>query len=144
MHSHGAQALQMAIFGGGVAAFAGAMVGVMILAGTLRIGAPTPDGSKPEMDGRLTVGAFLLASHAIAAASLWQFPTIGACIAAGLGAGWIGMAAGGLVALMGQPDRVKARVGGVALRAAVGFGLIAPLWAYAQIMRVHAMNAIGA
>jgi len=54
------------------------------------------------------------------------------------------MAAGGLVALMGQPDRVKARVGGVALRAAVGFGLIAPLWAYAQIMRVHAMNAIGA
>jgi hypothetical protein len=144
-HALGIPALEAALLAGGVAAFAGAMVGAMILGGQLRLSSPdTPSEPPLPLDARLAIGAFLLASHAIAAASLWQVPTIGACLAAGLGTGWIGAAAAGLIGLMSRPQPFRRRLAGVAFRAATGFALIAPLWGYVTIMRVHAMGALGA
>jgi hypothetical protein len=132
--------LEISILAGGVAAFAGALTGVMALSGAM-----TPDLSggqgKASLDGRLTLGSYLLASHAITAAALWQAPTIGSCLAASLGAGWLGAAAASLIAMMSQPDRPVRRIAHTAFRAAVGFALVSPLWSYVEIMKRHAAMA---
>jgi hypothetical protein len=144
-HALGIPALEVALLAGGIAAFAGAMTGAMILGGQIRLSSPDASQEPPlPLDTRLAMGAFLLASHAIAAASLWQVPTIGACLAAGLGTGWIGAAAAALVGLMTRPQPFKRRLAGAAFRAAVGLALVAPLWGYVTIMRMHAMGALGA
>ena len=134
-------ALQASLIAGGMASFVGALAGVMIIGGrlptALSVGWSTPDAPLPPLDQRLNVGGFLLAAHAITAAALWQAPTLGSCFAAGLGAGWIGAAAAGLVGLMGRTDRLNHRVASVVFGAMVGFALMAPLWAYVQVMRMH-------
>jgi hypothetical protein len=83
--------LEIALVLGGLAAFAGAAVGMLALGGwdAADLGFSPPSGQ------RLTIGAYLLASHAVTAATLWQAPKIGSCLAAGLGAGWLGAAAAG-------------------------------------------------
>ncbi len=136
-----AAGLQAALLAGGFGAFAGAMAGVLTLIG-VEI-APVRRETQPEpLDRRLSTGAFLLASHAIAAAAVWQVPTVGACIAAGLGAGWMGGAAAGLVGMMTQADRIGLRMLHIAARAGVGLALLAPLWAYVRIMNAHAMGPV--
>jgi hypothetical protein len=136
--------LDAALLAGGAAAFAGALVGVLALSGKLSLEAKTPGAPHPTMESRLSLGSFLLASHALAAATLWQAPTVGACMAAALGAGWIASAAAGLVVLMSKTDRVSRRSLAIALRAAVGFALLSPLWAYVQVMRLHALPGVTA
>jgi hypothetical protein len=61
-----------------------------------------------------------------------------------LGAGWIGTAAAGLIGLIAQYDRLRDRVMGVVFRAALGFGLFAPLWAYVRVMQMHALVSVPA
>lgn len=125
---------------GGLTAFAGAMVGVMTLGGNMPSDTPADEAGPQPLDRRLTVGAYLLAAHAVAAAGLWQVPTIGACLAASLGAGWIGAGAAGLVGLMSRHDHLRRRVLTVVFRLALGFGLFAPLWAYVRLMQMHALS----
>lgn len=135
--------LKAALIAGAIGSLVGVMAGGLALLGTDLSGAPA--GAKPELeplDRRLAVGAFLLSSHAIAGAALWQLPTVGSCIAAGLGAGWMGAAAAGLVGMLSQPERIGVRMAHIALRAAVGVGLLAPLWAYIRIMQFQAMGTI--
>ena len=88
------------------------------------------------------VGAYLLGSHGVTAAALWQAPKIGSCMAAALGAGWLGAAAAGLIALMAAPERPGRRAAAAAFRAAVGFALLAPLWGYVQLMRAATAGII--
>lgn len=133
-------ALDASLLSGGIAAFAGAFAGVMALSGLLTIETGGAAG-RPSLDARLTVGAFLLAGHALTAAALWQAPTIGACMAASLAAGWLGAAAAGLIGLMSASERALQRMLVVAFRALVGFALAAPLWSYLEIIKRHAAIA---
>jgi hypothetical protein len=132
--------LAAALLAGEIAAFLGALIGVLALTG-VEVLRPAVEGApRPPLDVRLTVGAFLLAAHALTAASLLQAPKIGACLAAALGAGWMGAAAAGAVVLTLRPDRIGRRAAAAALRAAMGFALLSPLWAYVQLIRLHAMG----
>ncbi len=136
--------LDAALLSGGMAAFAGAMAGILALNGSLGL-APRAQGAPlPPLEARWGLGAFLLASHAVVAAALWQAPTVGACMGASLGAGWIAAAAAGLVALMFNPDQAPRRGLAIAFRAAMGFALFAPLWAYIQVMKMPVMGGINA
>lgn len=138
--------LQLSLIAGGVGALAGMMAGGLAMLGTDLSGA-SPHEPRPApapLDHRLAVGAFLLSSHAIAAAALWQLPTVGSCIAAGLGAGWAGSAAGGLVGLLSNPERIGPRMAHVAVRTAIGLGMLAPLWAYIRLMHFQAMGTLHA
>lgn len=127
--------LEWSLIAGGLGAFAGAMAGVLSIGGS---SFGSLDAEPVALDRRLTIGAFLLSSHAIAAASLWQLPQVGACIAAGLGAGWMGAAAAGLVGMLTQTDRIGMRMAQISLRAAIGLSLLAPLWAYVKILNMGA------
>lgn len=131
--------LHASLLAGGVGAFAGAMAGVLTLIGVELLGPGAPGAPAAPLDRRLAVGAYLLSSHVIAAAAIWQMPTVGSCIAAGLGAGWMGAAAAGMVGMMSQADRIGARMAHIMIRAAIGIALLAPLWAYVRIMQAHAM-----
>lgn len=127
--------LEWSLVAGGMGAFAGAMFGVLTIGGADLFSVTGERGAAP-LDRRLAIGAFLLSSHAIAAAGLWQLPTVGSCLAAALGAGWMGAAAAGLVAMMSQTDQIGLRMAHVVLRACVGLTLLAPLWAYVKLMRM--------
>lgn len=130
--------LEIALVLGGLAAFAGAVTGMLTLGGW-----DAADlGFSPPSSQRLTVGAYLLASHAVTAAALWQAPKIGSCLAAGLGAGWLGAAAAGLIALMAAPERPGKRAAAAGFRALVGLALLAPLWGYVQLMRAASAGVI--
>ncbi len=131
-------ALQAALVAGGMGAFAGALVGALTLGGRSTAGIAIPDAASLSFDQRISIGAFLLAGHVVAAAALWQLPTVGSCFAGGLGAGWIGAAAAGLVGLMRQSDNLPRRLLDLGFRLVVGFTLMAPLWAYVQILYRHA------
>jgi len=132
-------ALQMTLIAGGLGAFAGGMAGVLTLSGTDLTGA---GGEPAPLDRRLALGAYLLASHAVAAGALWQVPTVGSCIAAGLGAGWLGAAAAGLIALLNKPGRTTWRLAQIAGRLAIGLTMLAPLWAYVKIMQAQALTLV--
>lgn len=135
--------LKLALIAGAISSLAGVMAGGLALLGTDLTGAAANERAEPApLDRRLAVGAFLLSSHAIAAAALWQLPTVGSCIAAGLGAGWMGAAAAGLVGMLSQPERIVVRMAHIAVRAAVGVGLLAPLWAYIRLMQFQAMGSL--
>ena len=137
--------LHAALIAGGLASFAGALTGALIVSGHRRVWR-IADGGDAAEELRFSVGAFLLGAHAVSAAALWQIPTIGACIAAGLGFGWVGAAVGVLIGLMRRPSQPgpQARAARAAFQAAIGFALLAPLWAYVEIMRLHAIGATGA
>ncbi|MBC6982587.1 hypothetical protein [Caulobacter sp. 17J80-11] len=130
--------LEIALVLGGLAAFAGAAVGMLALGGwdAADLGFSPPSGQ------RLTIGAYLLASHAVTAATLWQAPKIGSCLAASLGAGWLGAAAAGLIALAAAPANPAKRARAAAFRAAMGLALLAPLWAYVQLIRAATAGII--
>ncbi len=137
-------ALHASLIAGGTGALAGVFAGGLALLGTDLSGSSHPGDPIAPLDRRLAVGAFLLSSHAIAAAALWQLPTVGSCIAAGLGAGWMGTAAAGLVGMLSSPDRIGARLAHIASRTAVGVALLAPLWAYMKLMQLQAMGGLHA
>jgi len=132
--------LELALLAGSVGSFAGAMAGVLTLTGLDLSGGP--EAAPAPIDRRLAAGAFLLSSHAIAAAAIWQLPTVGSCVAAGLGAGWMGMAAAGLVGMLTRGDRILVRLAHTGGRAAIGVALLAPLWAYVKIMQAHALPTV--
>jgi len=137
--------LQASLIAGAVGALAGIMAGALAMLGTDLSGGGPRDEAPPmaPLDRRLAVGAFLLAAHAIAAAAIWQLPTIGACIAAGLGAGWMGAAAAGVVGLFSQPGPgAGMRVVHVLVRAAIGAAMLAPLWAYMKLMQIQALGTL--
>ena len=48
------------------------------------------------------------------------------------------ISAAGLVGMMSGSDRALQRVLAIVLRAALGFALAAPLWAYLEIIKRHA------
>ncbi|HYE43035.1 MAG TPA: hypothetical protein VEA15_06530 [Caulobacteraceae bacterium] len=127
--------LEWSLVAGGLGAFAGAMAGVLVISGST-VGDLEPGAAPAPLDRRLSIGAFLLSSHAIAAAGLWQLPTVGSCLAAGLGAGWMGAAAAGLVGMLTQTDKIGLRMSHIVLRACVGVTLLAPLWAYVKLLAV--------
>lgn len=127
--------LEWSLIAGGLGAFAGAMAGVLVISGSA-VGELEPGTPPAPLDRRLSMGAFLLSSHAIAAAGLWQLPTVGSCLAAGLGAGWMGAAAAGLVGMLTQTDRIGLRMAHIVLRACVGVTLLAPLWAYVKLLSI--------
>lgn len=135
-------ALKISLVAGAVGALAGVMAGALAMLGTDLSGAPAQEAQPPApLDRRLGVGAFLLSSHAIAAAALWQLPTVGSCIAAGLGAGWMGAAAAGLIGMLSQPGGgLGMRAAQVLFRAAIGVALLAPLWAYMKILQLQALG----
>jgi hypothetical protein len=135
--------LQASLVAGAIGSLAGLMAGGLALLGTDLSGSAEPQPIAP-LDRRLAVGAFLLSSHAIAAAALWQLPTVGSCIAAGLGAGWMGAAAAGLVGMLTQPERIGVRMAHIALRAVIAVGLLAPLWAYIRVMQFQALDSVHA
>lgn len=132
-------ALQATLWAGGLGAFAGGMAGVLTIVGTDLSGAGEPQ----PLDQRLGTGAFLLASHAMAAGAIWQVPTVGSCICAGLGAGWLGAAAAGAVAMLTRPGPVGPRAVSIAARVLVGLSMLAPLWAYVKIIRAQALTVVG-
>jgi hypothetical protein len=136
--------IDAALLSGGVAAFAGAMTGILALSGAIGLTMRAPGTPIAPPEARWGLGGFLLASHAITAAALWQAPTVGSCMAASLGAGWIAAAAAGLVALMLKTDQAPRRAVAIAIRAAIGFALFAPLWAYIQLMRMPIMPGVTA
>jgi hypothetical protein len=47
-----------------------------------------------------------------------------------------------VVAATALPSGSVRRLGGAAFRAALGFALMSPLWAYLQIIRAHAAGGI--
>jgi hypothetical protein len=124
--------LEYALIAGGAAAFAGAAAGVIAFSADV-LGA----GALPRQ-ARMTLGSWILASHAITAAALWQSPKIGACMAAALGAGWIGASVASLAGMAASERGFAKAAGAAALRAGLGAALLAPLWAYVQIIRLHA------
>jgi len=136
--------LHASLIAGAVGALAGVFAGGLALLGTDLSGASQPGDPIAPLDRRLAVGAFLLSSHAIAAAALWQLPQVGSCIAAGLGAGWMGTAAAGLVGMLSSPDRLGQRFAHIATRVLVGIALLAPLWAYMRLMQMQAMGTLHA
>lgn len=138
--------LKISLIAGAVAALAGIMAGALAMLGTDLSGAAPGEGDPPApLDQRLGVGAFLLSSHAITAAALWQLPTVGSCIAAGLGAGWMGAAAAGLIGMLSQPTgNLGMRAVHVVVRAAIGVALLSPLWAYVKIMQFQALGTVHA
>ena len=76
------------------------------------------------------------------AAALWRLPSVGSCIAAGLGAGWMGAAAAGVIGLVTMPDRIAHRLGHIVARFFVGVCLLAPLWAYIKLMQMQPIGTI--
>jgi hypothetical protein len=136
--------LAAALLAGEIAAFAGALMGVLALTGVEILRPGEPDAPRQPLDVRYGVGAFLLAAHVLTAAALLQAPKIGACLAASLGAGWMGAAAAGAVALSVQQTRMGRRAATVALRTALGFALLSPLWAYLQLIHAAALRSIAA
>lgn len=128
--------LEWSLVAGGLGAFAGGMAGMLTIGGS-DLASLEPGAPPAPLERRLAAGAFLLSSHAIAAAGLWQLPTVGSCLAASLGAGWMGAAAAGLVAMLTRTDRIGLRMAHIALRACVGITLLAPLWAYVKLLSVH-------
>ena len=69
--------LKAALIAGAIASLAGVMAGGLAILGTDISGGSDPNAAPAPLDRRLAVGAFLLSSHAIAAAALWQLPTVG-------------------------------------------------------------------
>jgi hypothetical protein len=136
--------LNAALLAGGAAAFAGALAGVLALSGALSLEPRTPAATPLSHEGRRSLGAFLLASHAVAAAALWQVPTVGACMAASLGAGWIAASTASFLTMLTRNDHLVRRSVTVAARAALGVALLSPLWAYVQVMRLHIMGTLSA
>jgi hypothetical protein len=133
--------LHASLIAGAVGALAGVFSGCLALLGTDLTGAGQESEATAPLDRRLAIGAFLLSAHAIAAAAIWQLPQIGACIAAGLGAGWMGASAAGLVGLLSQPQRIWMRAAHIVVRLCIGAALLAPLWAYTRLMQLQAMGA---
>lgn len=138
--------LKLSLVAGAVGALAGVMAGALAMLGTDLSGAGPHEAHPPApLDRRLGIGAFLLSSHAIAAAALWQLPTVGSCIAAGLGAGWLGAAAAGLIGMLSQPGgSLGMRAVHVFMRAGIGVALLAPLWAYMKILQLQALGTVQA
>jgi hypothetical protein len=136
--------LEAALLAGGLAAFAGGVTGVLALAGAVGLEPRAPDAAFPSREYRLSLGAFLLASHAVVAVGLWRMPTVGACMAASLGAGWMAAAAAAFVAMLASQDRLTRRAFAIACRAAIGFALMSPLWAYLQLIRLHVLSGVTA
>lgn len=136
------QALQSALLAGGIAAFVGAMTGALFLAGAdpFRLGG----GEAASRATRLQVGTFLLSAHVTAAATLWVAPKIGACVAAGLGAGWLGAAAAGVLLLAEAERGLARRALTVLFQAAMGVCLWSPLWAWLRVLKHHHGMAITA
>jgi hypothetical protein len=136
--------LHASLIAGVMGSLAGVFAGGLALLGTDLSGAASPGDPIPPLERRLAVGAFLLSSHAIAAAALWKLPSVGACIAAGLGAGWMGAAAAGMVGMLSRPEHIASKMAHIATRAAVGVALLAPLWAYMRLMQLQAMGTLHA
>ncbi|MBX7249053.1 MAG: hypothetical protein K1X35_08440 [Caulobacteraceae bacterium] len=136
--------LHASLIAGAVGALAGVFSGCLALLGTDLSGAAREGDPTAPLDQRLAIGAFLLSSHAIAVAAIWQLPQVGACIAAGLGAGWMGAAAAGAIGLLSQPERVWLRVTHIVVRLCIGAALLAPLWTYMRLMQMQAMGAMHA
>lgn len=132
------QALKTAMLAGIVASVAGAFLGALLLAGVdpMRLG--RSGGGAPDQGVRLQVGTFLMAAHVAAAAALLVAPKVGSCVAAGLGAGWIGAAAGGFVLLAAAERNLAARLGAALFQAAMGAAMWAPLWTFLRVLRAHA------
>lgn len=127
-------ALKLALACAGVAAFLGGCVGALMIAAARRGAASGVLAAGPA------AGGFVLGAHAAAVAALWDAPTIGACLAAALGAGWVGAAAAALTnALLVRPFRPR-RAGAALAMAVLGAAHLFPLWVYVAIMRMHAMN----
>lgn len=131
------QALKTALLAGALAAVAGAFAGALLLAGSdlLRLG---PKGERLSQTTRVQVGTFLMTAHVVATATLWVVPQVGSCVAAALGSGWIGAAAGSFLLLAGaERDLLRRLLAGV-VQAALGVALWSPLWAFLKVMRAHA------
>lgn len=131
------QALKAALLAGALAAVAGAFAGALLLGGMdlLRL---APKGERPSQATRVQVGTFLLTAHVVAAATLWVVPQVGSCVAAALGSGWIGAAAGSFVLLASAERDLLRRLLAGLLQGALGVALWSPLWTFLKIMRAHA------
>jgi hypothetical protein len=125
-----ALSLQLAILASGLGAFIGGCVlihpeGCAGLVGFRGV------GSQPS--SLRALGGALLLGHAATLATLAQSPSIGACLAAGLGAGWFGAAAGrgigALVERRAAPDLLR-----IGFEALMGLVLWQPLWTYLRLI----------
>ncbi|CAN5244883.1 DUF4345 family protein [soil metagenome] len=85
-----------------------------------------------------------LASHAATLAVLTVFPSVGACMAAGLACGWLGAAAGRAVSILVERKRRPADLLRVLGAAAMGVALWMPLWLYLSLMQGMAEGRYGA
>ena len=126
-------ALQLAIVACALGALDGAYGLIAPLAGAKRSGTELADGASTASLRALS-GA-RLASHAATLAVLTVFPTVGACMAAGLACGWLGASAGRALAILIERRRKSSDLLRVLGAAAMGVVLWTPLWLYLQLMR---------
>ncbi len=99
------------------------------------------DGSMAAV--RALAGA-RLASHAATLAVLTVFPSVGACMAAGLACGWLGAAAGRALSILVERKRRPADLLRVLGAAVMGVALWMPLWLYLSLMHSAAVGHYGA
>lgn len=135
------QALKTALLAAVCASTAGAFAGALLLAGADLFRTASAD-ERPGPAVRVQAGAFLLAAHVTAAATLLVVPKVGACVAAALGSGWIGAAAGSLVLLAGAERGLLRRLLAATFQAAVGVSLWSPLWMFLKVLRAHALPGV--
>ncbi len=123
--------LKLAILASGLGAFIG---GYVLIHPEGAAGLTGADRSQGRGTALRALGGALLLGHAATLATLAQAAPIGSCLAAGLGAGWFGAAAGRSIGAMverGGP-RPLLRIG---FEAAMGLLLWAPLWTYLRMIR---------
>lgn len=135
------QALNAALWAATCAATAGAFSGAALLTGADLFRAASA-GERLPAAVRIQAGAFLLAAHVVAAATLLVVPKVGSCVAAGLGSGWFGAAAGGLLVLAGAERGLLRRLLVATFQGVMGVCLWSPLWTYVKVMQAHALPAV--
>jgi len=123
---------QLALFASGAGAFLGAYL-MFHPQGASVIGlAPAKAGATAGMRG---LGGGLLLAHAVVLTALAQAPPIGACLAAGLGSGWFGAAAGLAIGVIVDRRRTRLHFARMLAGMLLGAALWAPLWSYLAFIR---------
>jgi hypothetical protein len=79
-----------------------------------------------------------LVGHAAVLSVLWTAPSIGACLAAGLGCVWLGAAAGRAISIALEHRKPTGELLRVAAALAMGLILWWPLWRYLRVLEVLA------
>lgn len=92
-----------------------------------------PD-AEPHGAVRGLFGGVLL-MNAASFTALAEAPKIGSCLAAAVGAAWLGQAAGRAVAALLERSVGGRQIGIILVEAAAGVGLWAPLWLYLKLIR---------